>query len=316
VKTFNIAGHKVPAWALVGGGLGTVLAVYVVRKRLGSASSASSAGANAIDPVTGLPASEDNTVDPETGLTYLAEATQYGSVSAAEAAFQDGTADIGETAGAGIDSGFPTIGSTGTSADDGGENFSTNAQWSQAVTAGLVSLGYSSTDVAAALGLYFQAQPLGTAPDGVSYLSIVQAAVAEFGPPPVAAPSIIAPPSGSGDTGTGAGAGTGTGTGTTGSTPPPASAPQHFEAPPGFSVTPYDTYVDLGWGAPSGASVGTTSYHSQILRGGALVSGSDDVQAMNHTRVTGLSPSTAYEARVSVDPNGEWATKSFTTKAK
>jgi hypothetical protein len=180
----NIGGHKINKWWLIGGAGGVAAAVVIYRKASSSSNSAdSSTDPSAIDPVTGLPYSEDDQTDPLTGMTYLSEAQQYGSVSAAEAAISAG----GGYLGSGEDSGYPTIypGDGGTGTTTSGSTYSTNAQWAQAVTAGLTGIGYSSTDIAAALGQYFQSMPLGSGSDGVSYLGIMQAAIAEFGPPPV-----------------------------------------------------------------------------------------------------------------------------------
>jgi PASTA domain len=191
----NIAGHKISGWWVVGGigGAGVGWIVYK-RSQASSAAAASTAAGSpgSIDPVTGLPYSQDNQVDPATGLTYLQEAQEYGSVQAAEEAVTSGEAYYGDTgAGDELDSGYPTgyYGTEPTTPTPG--SYETNAQWAQAVTAGLTDLGYNATDVTAALGLYFQSQPLGVAPDGASYLSIVQAAVAEYGPPPVGTFQIV-----------------------------------------------------------------------------------------------------------------------------
>lgn len=204
---------------LVAGGAGLAIFLY---KRASSGSSAAGASSSAIDPVTGLPYSEDSTVDPATGMTYLAEAQQYGSVAAAEAAVAGQYSATGQAAGAGVTSGFPTI--YGGGSQPSGNSYASNAQWSQAVTAGLVNLGYSATDVAAALGLYFQGMPLTSGADGVSYLSIIQAAVAEFGPPPVGTYPIVAPPTSGGGVG-------GTGSPGGGGTPPPPVAAGNIAVP-------------------------------------------------------------------------------------
>jgi len=214
----EIAGHKINNWWLVGGGVGVVAVIWFYQRgTAGSASTGTSSTAStSIDPVTGLPFSQDNQTDPLTGMTYLAEAQEYGSVSAAEAAFASGSyALAGSNSDYAGDAGYayyPTSNVDSTSGTS--TSYATNAAWAQAVTSGLVALGYSAEDVSAALGLYFQSHPLGTAPDGASYLSIVQAAVAEYGPPPVGTYSII----GASTSSTGAGTTGGTGTGTTTST--------------------------------------------------------------------------------------------------
>jgi hypothetical protein len=250
----DIGGKKISNWWLIGGAIGAG-AVYLVIRHSSSASSTSgAASSSATDPVTGLPYSEDNSTDPVTGLTYLQEAQQYGSVQAAEEEVTSGSAFFGQS-GTGnlVDTGLPTIdGVTGTSTNPSPGSFETNAQWAQAVTAGLADLGYNSTDVAAALGLYFQNHPLGTAPDGASYLSIVQAAVAEFGPPPVGSFQIVGAPTTS--------TGTGTGTGTTAGAKKPAGTP------PGVKVTKTGARaIRVTWGAEGGEGGGAaTSYNFGI----------------------------------------------------
>jgi PASTA domain len=179
----KIGGKQISNWWLAGGVAGAI-GVFILVKRGGLGSKASSSSPTATNPLTGLPYSQDNAIDPLTSMSYLAEAQQYGSVAAAEQAISSG---VGQSVGGGTGaqtSGFPTIGQV-TGGAPTGNSYSSDAQWAQAVTAGLTNLGYSPTDVAAALGLYFQSQPLGSGSDGVSYLSIVQAAIAEFGPPPV-----------------------------------------------------------------------------------------------------------------------------------
>lgn len=191
----TIAGHKINNWWLIGGSVGVVGVIYFYNKgNANSAANSTAASNSGTDPVTNLPYSEDSQIDPLTGMTYLSEAQQYGSVSAAESSVSSnsgytlGGSDYGYSGTAGY--AYPT---TNVTSGTGG-TFATNAQWAQSVTTGLAGLGYSTEDVAAALGLYFQGHPLGNAPDGVSYQSIIQAAVAEFGPPPVGNYSIIGSP--------------------------------------------------------------------------------------------------------------------------
>jgi hypothetical protein len=234
--------------AVVGGGLVSVYLVYRYKKNQ-SASSATSA--SAIDPVTGLPTSEDNTVDPLTGQTYLAEAQEYGSVAAAEQAVSAESSSLANEGSAAETSSYGY--SPGTGSTVSGTGYASNAAWSQAVTAGLGDLGYSSSDVASALGLYLGGLPLNTLADGTSAVSIVQAALAEYGPPPTPpAAGIIMP---TGTTTAAAGSTSTTTTPTTTSTPPAAAAaaaPAVIKtAPTGFrvvSVTGGDN-VNLAWNA-------------------------------------------------------------------
>ena len=208
--TVNIFGHQVstPAAVAIAGGSGLAI-WFAVKQHKAAASSSSASDPSAIDPVTGLPYSQDQVTDPLTGLTYLAEAQQYGSVAAAEQALSASSA-ANDTSG--------YAGYTGSSASSGTitttpAGYATNAQWAQAVQAGLTGIGYTASDVSAALGLY-----LASLPETSAQAGIVDTALAEYGPPPAGSFTVIlaAPsgPTGSGSTGTGTSTGTGSGTGT------------------------------------------------------------------------------------------------------
>jgi hypothetical protein len=184
----NIAGHKINNWYLVGGVAGVFIVFYIYKKSSSTTTGTSSTTSTGTDPVTGLPYSEDNQVDPATGMTYLQEAQEYGSVTAAESATTGG---YGSYYGASGYGGYYGTAGYPASGVNTGYSYGSNAQWAQAVTAGLTSLGYSSTDISAALGLYFQNLPL-----SANYASIVQAAIAEYGPPPVGLYSILTSPAG------------------------------------------------------------------------------------------------------------------------
>ena len=298
----DIAGHKINNWVIIAGGGGVVLLYVLYRNASKSAAATQSASTSTIDPLTGLPTSQDNQIDPSTGMTYLQEAQEYGSVSAAEAAVSSGSAYAAGTGGyyGAEDAGYPTSTSNvGTSVAI--QSYATNAAWSQAVTAGLAGLGYNSEDIASALGLFFAQHPLGTASDGVSYASIIQAAEAEYGPPPQGTYSIIPEPTTSGATGTTTGGTTTSGT---------------FALPSGRSDTPYSTYVDLGWTAVKGAQF----YHYQVLTASGS-SVSDQMTTATSARVSGLKPSTSYSWRMAVDTTSAmnaspWSSPSpFTTKS-
>jgi hypothetical protein len=192
--TVDVFGKKLPVWGVGLVGAGGVAAVYWAVKQKKAAAAVSSANTG-IDPVTGLPYSEDNTVDPITGETYLSEAQQYGSVSAAEAAY---TASVAGTSSSPLSGGQVASGdyygtSTGTLGNGTvvpGTTYGSNSAWAQAVEAGLTDLGYSSTDVSAALGRY-----LANLSETTAQATIVQAALAEYGEPPVGSYQIITAPS-------------------------------------------------------------------------------------------------------------------------
>lgn len=213
----KIAGHSYKRWqvaavAIGGGGIG----IYIYLRRKQAAASGSST-ATGTDPVTGLPYSEDSMIDPLTGQSYLAEAQQYGSVSAAEAALSSGAYQGGGLGGASTS--YGPVGSYGTTLGvTSGSGYATNADWAQAVESGLTGIGYTATDTAAAVGRYLGG--LSLTPDQAN---IVQVALAEFGPPPSGSYSIIAAPATgtatSGDAGstTAGTSGGSTGTGASGS---------------------------------------------------------------------------------------------------
>lgn len=275
MASFSIAGHKVPRWAAFAGvGAVVVGGVLYFKNRSSSSSSSSGTGtsATATDPVTGLPYSEDNQIDPATGLTYLAEAEQYGSVAAAEQAVEAGygSAGIGSEGGTGYSGeayGEPTY----TTAEGSAETYATNSEWAAAVQAGLPSItGDSSSDVATAVANYLAGLPLTT-----TQANDIQVALAEFGPPPTGSFSIIAASSSSGATSTGSSSspGGGASTGTTTTTAPAAPAVIKT-APTGFrvvSVTGGDN-VNLAWNAVKGATgyviaYGPTSGSQQYKQG-------------------------------------------------
>lgn len=190
----RIGGREVSNWYLIGGAAGAVAVVYLVRKNSSSSAvPAGTIGQAGTDPVTGMPYAQDQQVDPVTGMTYLNEAQQYGSVQAAEAAVSGGPgASQGWTAGG------PAYGGGGGVVTQPG--YATDAQWAQAAQAGLSGLGYDPQAIATALGLFFARHPLTSAQAG-----IVQAAEAEYGPPPQGTWEIIPVPSGGGTPNAGGG---------------------------------------------------------------------------------------------------------------
>ena len=247
--TITIAGKHVNKWVVYGGvGVVVVGGVLYFRSKSNSSSTGTTANSSATDPVTGLPYSEDNQIDPATDMTYLAEAEQYGSVAAAEAAVSAGYGgDLGTTAGySGEAYGSPTYNTPET----GSETYSTNAQWAAAVIAALPGVtGDTSSDVATAVANYLASLPLTT-----TQANDIQVATAEFGPPPVGSFSIIAASSSSGATSTGSATSPASGATTTTTTTPAApsapAAPKPITvAPSGFrvvSVTNGDN-VNLAW---------------------------------------------------------------------
>lgn len=103
----------------------------------------------------------------------------------AAAAPASGLSTPDAAAGAGTGDGFPvSSGTSGTLGTTSG--YGDNAAWSQAAQAGLSEVGFDSLAVAAALGAYLGGQRL-----TAGQASIVYAAIAEFGLPPVNPPPVV-----------------------------------------------------------------------------------------------------------------------------
>lgn len=292
--------------AVVGG---STIAVYLAwRYKKNHSAGAAATDPNAIDPVTGLPYSQDNVTDPATGQTYLQEAQAYGSVAAAEQALGASGAGgigagIGYTGGGSYSPGGTTGG--GVSTDVTSTGYSSNAQWAAAVQAGLTSIGYSATDVAAALGLYLAGLPLTAAQAG-----IIQTALAEYGPPPSGSFTVNLAPS-TGPTGSGPG------------TPPPGGPKGPITViPQGLHTTQVSaTSVGVAWEAPTiPAGQGPlTGYTLQVFTASGQPEGTPWTvpPSQLYGNAGGLKPKTAYHINVWCDPaktGGPHATVSFTTK--
>jgi hypothetical protein len=209
---------NLPTWgkvAIVAGGAGVVYLAFRQHENAANsaaASTASSSGTAAdtvTDPSTGAsyPATG---IDPDSGLTYSEDISEFGSVEAADEQAEDGVNEdgllgdesIGDIGGFGDNGVFGDSGEFEDFGTQTGTQFPNNASWSQAVESGLTDLGYSSTDVATALGYYFAGRSLGTAPDGTSYSQIIYAALAEYGTPPSGNFQVIlAPTTGTATTG-------------------------------------------------------------------------------------------------------------------
>jgi hypothetical protein len=191
---------KPEQYAVIGGGaLVTGYVLYRHKQSSGSWNPFSKGTANAttatggINPITGMAYSDDNATDPITGKTYLDEATQYGSVAAAEASVSAYGASTATGSGIPVNPASPF--SQGTLNTPVGTNvYTSNAAWAQAATAGLVSVGYDGPTVASALGKYLTEKP--ATPDEIT---IINTAIAEYGPAPVGNLQVIpAPASGPG----------------------------------------------------------------------------------------------------------------------
>jgi hypothetical protein len=241
-------------------------------------------GATGTDPVTGLPYSEDDTTDPITGQQYLAEAEQYGSVAAAEAS----VSAFGQSTASG--SGIPVNPASPASAGSintpvGSSVYTSNAAWAQAATAGLTDVGYSGTDVATALGDYLTQTPLTPA-----QATLVNTAIAEYGPAPIGNLQVILAP-----------------TATSSTTPPPATTtttppPTTTKSPTTLAkpamvgaVSASDVTANgfkLAWGKVSGA----TAYDVRVTYQGAVVF--KDTVSGTSVSVSGLTADHTYTTHV------------------
>lgn len=187
---------KPQIYAVVIGGLAIgVYAEYRHHQSTGSwspfatsqANGANGSGANAVsgtvtDPETGQVYS-DTAQDPITGLTYSGEISQYGGVAAAETEYSSqygattGAVDVG--GGASLPGYNSNLASVGTSTISGNDVYTSNSGWAQAATAGLTDVGYDGPTVSTALGAFLTGTPLTPAE-----VTIVNAAIAEYGRPP------------------------------------------------------------------------------------------------------------------------------------
>jgi hypothetical protein len=167
--------------------------------------------------VTGLPTSQDNVTDPVTDETYLAEAQQYGSVAAAEAAVSSYGSTVNSGTGSSTEFGQSGVSTLATGAVSA-STYTSNAAWDQAAIAGLEDISggssYNGTDIATALGDILQGEPVTAA-----QVQVWNAAVGEFGPPPSPVSPVLAPITSPATTTTGTAPSTPTGTVT-----PPAVA--------------------------------------------------------------------------------------------
>lgn len=238
-----------------------------------------------LDPVTGLPYSQDDATDPVTGMTYLAEAQQYGSVAAAEADVAQFGTTVASGSGVAVSPATYPVSSTAPGAV-AVDTYTSNAAWAQAVQAGLAGVGYDATAVGAALGAYLQGLPLSTAGSPSPY-AIVNTAISEYGRPPVGTFQVIqAPPAG----------------------PGPASTAKAPAGVTSFSVTPHAGYADFGWSAAASAD------NYNLMVAGPTPVNRYTGSALNAEHVT-LAPG-SYTARVRADNHGKlgpWsAEKHFT----
>lgn len=279
-------------YIVVAGGLGIgVVALVAHHKKTGSWSpfatgtaATASSGATGTDPVTGLPYTQDTATDPITGLQYLQEAEQYGSVAAAEAsvsAFGQSTAT-----GSGIPVNPASPASSGSiNTPVGTSVYTSNAAWAQAATAGLTDIGYSGSDVSAALGAYLTQTPVTPAQK-----TLIDTAIAEYGPAPVGSLQVILQPQSQPS-----------------STPPPTGG---TTTPPKPTPTPTPTVkippmvgpvtvtgvtangFTLNWAKVASA----TKYNVRVTYQGAVVF--KDTVSTNSVHVTGLSPNRTYTTHV------------------
>lgn len=301
--TVEIAGKRVNKWVVYGGVAGVGIVGFLWWKNRNGSSSASGQNASATDPVTGLPYSEDNQVDPATGMTYLAEAQQYGSVAAAEAAVGAGYGGVSGVGGgySGVGAGYPTQTYTTGSATGTSAQFATNADWAQEVIAQIPSVtGDSASDVATAVANYLAGLAL-----NATQANDIQVALAEFGPPPVGSFQIITAGSGSGPTSTGSGSSGGSGHGPGPQAKPPAA--------PAWVAEQWvkTTQANVHWARSAGA----TSYEVRVTYQ-SKVQQVDTTSAENYT-ISGLTPDHTYGVHVvAVNSAGRSAETSTTVKTQ
>ena len=243
-----------------------------------SGTAASSAGtANAIDPTTGLPTSQDNAIDPITNLPYLQEAETYGSVQAAEASVSAFGLSSATGSGVGV---VPASGGTNQASANtvvGGNVYTSNAAWSTAVQTGLTDIGYDPIAIATALGLYLTGQPM-----SASQAQLVNAGIAEFGPAPIGNLQIILQPPST--------PATPVTTPSSGGTGKPVTIPHTPTGVTGTAIS--SSEVSLKWLPVSGA----TSYNIRVTYQGNLVN--SGIATTPYRIVNGLQANRTYTFHV------------------
>lgn len=278
-------GKKVNRWmflAIAAGGSVAAYAVWKNHQNAASVSSSTDASGEVTDPASGISYPAD-AQDPVTGETYSQEIGQYGSVEAADQAAQDGAASYlqnsGDLYGTGYAGSEYNTGTYGATTTTSGSVYTSNSAWAQAATAGLTDIGYVGTDVSAALGLYLTGAPVTS-----EQAAIINAAIAEYGAPPVGTFTVTLLPSGN--------------TGTTNPPPSGGTTVTKPATPTGVHATPYATFIDVAWNPVSGA----TSYdchatYQESASGGAGVY--PGVVSGTHATIKGLAPNRTYTLHVS-----------------
>ena len=204
-----------------------------------AASGVASTAGEVEDPATGQ-YYPDGEVDPQSGLTYQQEIAEYGSVQGAD----DATSSVGNQAALQGITPQEYVEQTGGTGTTGGAPVTTNAQWMAEVESGLSEQNYSASDIGQGLAAYFASKPLGTSSDGTNLYTMMNLAIAEYGPPPTGSyPLLIAsapPPAGNGS-----------------SSSAPKTAPSHLTA------TTDASDLVASWSAVSGA----TQYGVELANG-------------------------------------------------
>jgi len=166
---------QVPKRTVIIGGvaLGGLAAFVYWRNRHSASASLSTSSADTSAPDQGT--AVDPNIDPETGFDYGTVEDQN-----ALAQLNGGLTSGGLGGSVGVDNPIPSPGPVAPA---------TNSAWAQQVEQDLSAIGYSATDVAAAVGRYLAKLGLST-----SQQNIIQIALAEDGPPPQGSYSIIPGP--------------------------------------------------------------------------------------------------------------------------
>lgn len=291
VKLF---GHQFKTWQVWAVGIGGAGVSYFVWRQHQAAAAAAASASNA-----------DTTTDPITGMTDAQDIAEYGSVAAADAAYQSGAGY--DTSGYGSLSGYGTtygpVGSLDTTLGyTSGSGYASNSDWDQAATSGLTSIGYSETDVASALGRYLAG--LSLTPD---QQNIVQVALAEYGNPPGGAPPIVAAPATgtatSGDTTTTTAAGTtttGTASSSTGSSSSASTATSTVSG--GHVVSVNNNEAVVAW-----SHSGPAAQWHLVITGPGAINGHTATVGIPQGSYSGLEAGHTYDVQVTPWANGKAA---------
>ena len=293
----GVGGVSKKALMIGGAAAAAIVGLILLRKKSAAQAPAAATSSGGGDGTTGNP-SDPNSIDPNTGMTYGAEASAGDYI---DPGLQDTTSGptYGATGYYDPNTGQWVYGNSGT----GQAAATTNAAWVQDAIAYLGQNGTDTTALATALGAYIAGQPVTSDQE-----ALIDQAIAAEGYPPTAGstgypPGINVSATGTGAAGTAGATGgvtaSGTGTGTTGTTGTTTTAPKAAGAISNLRVTGYaPNGVSFAWNAATGATGG----YSWALTGNGITK--TGKTTATHVSVSGLNKPGVYNFGIQALPGG------------